>query len=146
MTRAVVNPRIPVSQHIHSEAGFPHSLAEPTTTAHSPLLWQPHDVKTAKFACVLSAAFIFASVWPWVGRRMRKTGNKTPRLVELVGSRGSQPARSISWNTTAATIWTRCYIRNDSPVEGNKICVITWLRRAWSMIHHYGIRCVLNSS
>lgn len=62
MSRTVVNPRIPVSQHIHSEAGLPRSLAEPTTTAHSPLLWQRHDVKTAKFACVLSSGFIFASV------------------------------------------------------------------------------------
>jgi len=64
VTRAVVNSRIPVSQPIHSEAGFPHSLAEPTTTAHSPLLWQPHDVKTATFAWVLSADFFYASVWP----------------------------------------------------------------------------------
>jgi hypothetical protein len=71
---------------------------------------------------------LFLLAWPWVGRRMRKMGNKTLRLVELVGSRGSQPARSISWNTLAATTWTRCYMRNDSPVWGNKICVITWLR------------------
>jgi len=62
ISRTVVNPRIPVSQHIHSEAGLPRSLAEPTTTAHSPLLWQRDDVKTAKFACVLSSGFIFASV------------------------------------------------------------------------------------
>jgi hypothetical protein len=110
--RSVVNPRLPASPHVHLEAGLPRSLAEPTTTAHSPLLWQLHDVKTVKFACVLSAGFIFASA-TLVGRRMRKMGHKTHRLVELVRSRGSQPARSISWNSTAATTWTRCYIRND---------------------------------
>jgi hypothetical protein len=83
VTQTVVNPRFPASPHVHLEAGLPRSLAEPTTIAHSLLPWQRHDVRSATFACVLSARFIFASVTlGWKGNKESETQNS---LIGWIG-------------------------------------------------------------
>lgn len=100
--RTVVNPRIPAPQHLRLEAGLPRRQAEPTTTAHSPLLWQRHDVKTVKFACVLSAGFIFASVT--LGRKENEENAKQNSPIGWTGG--------VTWLSTGKVNFLEHYIGN----------------------------------